>query len=164
MKKRYKRYKIIIIVVLAIIILGFLFYDGIINKIKDQKETKENIKEISVLETLIKDSSTEVRALLAVNESSSYGTAYRLLKDGKIYHVVVADMPDPKRGSFYEGWLVQDDLFDFFSTGVMQKNEDGQWVLIYTANKEFENHKKVVITEEAIVDATPEDHVIEGEF
>lgn len=159
-----KIYSIFLVVVLIAIVVASLIYGGFFSKLENQKEVEEKIEEVGILEMLINDSSTETAPLVAVDGSNSSGIAHRLLKDGKLYHVVVADMPDPKEDHSYEGWLVQSDPFNFFSTGVMEKNENNQWVLIYSADEEFENHTRVVITEETIVDETPEDHIIEGDF
>ena len=79
-------------------------------------------------------------------------------------HAVVAFMLDPGINNAYEGWLVQPGPLQFFSTGVMEKNDKGEWVLEYTAQEEFPNFLRVVITKETIVDAIPELHILEGDF
>ncbi|MBT4121887.1 hypothetical protein HOE31_02975 [bacterium] len=113
---------------------------------------------------ILTDSDTEVASLVAVDSSESSGTAYRLVKDGKLYHRVVADLPDLMDNNKYEGWLVQKSPLKFFSTGVMEKIEDGKWFLEYQANNEYPTYLTIVITLETIVDTTPEKHIIEGDF
>ncbi|MDP6704244.1 MAG: anti-sigma factor [archaeon] len=107
---------------------------------------------------------SESAKLEAVDESESSGTAWRLSANGFFQHLVVASMPDPAEGSVYEGWLVQPSPLMFFSTGVMEKNEDGEWVLEYQEFAEYPTYARVVITEETIVDEIPEIHIIEGDF
>lgn len=117
-----------------------------------------------VLETVLNSQDTQVALLGDVDGSGSSGTAYRLTKDGTLYHAVVATMAPPKEGYSYEGWLVQSSPLKFFSTGVMRSPEAGVWVLEYERDGEYSSYNKVVITEEKTIDATPERHVIEGNF
>lgn len=115
----------------------------------------------------IKDSEGVSMAVLeAVDGSDSSGGAYVVRSDGKLIHLVEATMPDPAEGSVYEGWLVDNSVtpLAFFSTGVMTKSDSGTWVLEFEADEEFPGHNLVVITEETVVDATPEAHIIEGSF
>ncbi len=129
------------------------------------EEVESDIKEeISVLNLVKQDNATELTDLKAVDGSNSSGTAYRLLKDGQLYHAVVASMPNPKDNNKYEGWLVQPSPLKFFSTGVMSKDENNMWILEYVSDQESPSYKRVVITEETKVDAIPEKHIIEGDF
>lgn len=162
-----KKYLIItIIVILLSIALGvFLFSDTFKKPISiEEKEIEKKEEMISFLELLISDSDTQTTSLVAVDGSSSSGVAYRLFEEGKLHHLVVASMPDPEEGNSYEGWLVQPNPLEFFSTGIMEKNEEDQWILTYNAEGEFSNYYRVVITEETVVDPFPEKHIIEGDF
>ncbi|CAN5655011.1 hypothetical protein BH23PAT1_BH23PAT1_4200 [soil metagenome] len=127
-----------------------------------QEEKNEEVEDFISL--LLSNPITASTNLSAVDGSGSKGTAYRLYEDNTLKHVVVADMPDPESGSVYEGWLVQASPLKFFSTGVMEKNDQGKWVLEFTSKTEYPNHLKVVITEETIVDEIPEKHILEGDF
>jgi len=160
-----KKYYIIIVVLLLITLGVFLFSDVFKKPISiEEKEIEEKEEMINFLELLISDSDTQTTSLIAVDESSSSGVAYRLFEKGKLYHLVVANMSDLEEGNFYEGWLVQPDPLEFFSTGVREKNEEGQWVLTYNTDGELFNYYRVVITEETVVDSVPEKHIIEGDF
>lgn len=158
--------KLITLVILFIIVLVLVFL--VINRkddvIVDENPIDEEVEETSLLEKLEEDLNTQVVDLIAVDGSDSSGTAYRLFKDGKLYHVVTANFPDPPENNSYEGWLVQPSPLKFFSTGVMQKNKDGMWILEYETDQEYPTYLKVVITLETQVDAVPEKHVIEGSF
>jgi hypothetical protein len=109
---------------------------------------------------------TKTTLLNAVDGSDSSGTAYILRQDGRLMHRVEALMPDPAPGSSYEGWLVEhpSSPIKFFSTGVMTKEADGTWVLHFEANEEYSTYNRVVITEETVIDATPETHIVQGDF
>ena len=165
-----KKYYLIIaaIIILALIALAIIFFRDIFINTESPVDTeKKNMEEkeemITILELLIKDSDTEIISLKAVDGSTSSGVAYRLFKDNKLNHLVIANLPDPGNDNLYEGWLVQPDPLEFFSTGVMEKSKEG-WVLIFTGEEEFSDYYRVVITEETVVDSFPEKHIIEGDF
>lgn len=167
----------IFIIIILIIIFAFIFYN---NKRKteeaevekqtdsagNEEEIIENDEKInnSILTTILNNSTTEKISLAAVDGSNSKGIGYRLIKDGKLFHIVIAEMPKPIEGNNYEGWLVQLSPLKFFSTGVMKENSNGDWILEYESDKYQPEYNQVVITLETVVDATPEKHIIEGQF
>jgi len=122
------------------------------------------MKENEVLGMTMGDADSQTAQLTAVDDSDSLGIAYRLAKNGILYHAVTASMPDPSSGNVYEGWLVQTSPLEFLSTGVLERNDEDMWQLEYTTNSEYPTYTRVVITEETVVDATPETHIIEGDF
>lgn len=99
---------------------------------------------------------------------SSSGIATREIEDGLFRHVVKSNLPDINEEThFYEGWLVRPLPFDFFSTGSMVHNEDGQFVLEWFggAGEKYEDYTKVVITiEPRDNDPAPGKHIQEGAF
>lgn len=148
----------IFIILLVVVIAGiFLLTKKLDN---GDIDTVKNDTSITVMESL----NTKVAQLIAVDGSESHGTGYRLVESGELMHLVTATMPDPKEGNTYEGWLVQKNPLKFFSTGLLKKSEDGTWTLKYKTQGEFPTYNRVVITEETIVDAVPEIHIIEGDF
>ncbi len=158
-----------IFIIIAIIAIGAVLVmregEPVETSLEEQKkEETEDVEEKSILTMVKKDANSQKTDLVAVDGSDSSGTAYRLVKDGVLYHGVEASMPDPDGENKYEGWLVQPSPLKFFSTGVMEKNEDGVWTLEYSVGEEFPTYNRVVITEETVVDATPEKHIIEGDF
>mgnify|MGYP001564336250 CR=1 FL=1 len=102
-----------------------------------------------------------------VTGGNASGIATRKFEAGKFFHTVLADLPDPAKGYFYEGWLVRakqgDSDFDFFSTGRMKMTKGG-WILEYQSTKNYPDHKGVVITLEKVADKKPEKHILEGSF
>jgi len=60
---------------------------------------------------------------------------------------------------------------DFFSSGIMRKNSEGEWILEYSSENEYRSYNDVVITVETAdattyggTDDTPETHILEGSF
>lgn len=117
----------------------------------------------TVMEKATSSESALTAELTDVTEGTSAGTAYVVREEGNLYHYVSASLPEPAEGSVYEGWLVQQtpELM-FFSTGVMELNADGTYSLTYMSEEAYEGYDHVVITEETVVDETPEVHVLEG--
>jgi len=85
-------------------------------------------------------------------------------------HTLELNVSDPKPGFFYEGWLVKKPSLpvQFYSTGALQKNNEGLYTLVYgAAVDERSEYDEVVITEETLangLDDKPEEHIFEGLF
>ncbi len=94
------------------------------------------------------------------------GSATMQYVNGELQHLIVATLPDPPVGYFYEGWLIRSKPFDFFSTGRMiQHADDLKWYLLYEEGEDKRDYKKVVVTlEPEDGDPAPADHVLEGQF
>lgn len=105
--------------------------------------------------------------LAAVGGKSGSGIATRKFEGGKFTHEVLADLPEPGTGTFYEGWLVRgregDENFSVVPTGRMRVAKGG-WVLDFESNTDYSDYSQVVVTLEKKADATPEEHVLEGSF
>ena len=125
----------------------------------------------SPLADSVKEESTvileDVAKLKSVEGYTGSGTATRIFNDTTFTHSIIADLPDPAFGKFYEGWLVSSTpTLRFFSTGKVVLRED-KYVLIYTDFQNYPEHNEVVITEETLaqgLDGKPEAHVLEGSF
>lgn len=132
--------------------------------IDEESETSEDMTEMeAVMKVILGDAATVSAELPDVTGGTSSGTAYISRTNGKFYHYVEASLPEPAEGSVYEGWLViREPELQFFSTGVMEMREDGMYVLSYIGDEVSEEYNFVVITEETVVDETPETHIIEG--
>lgn len=95
------------------------------------------------------------------------GLATRKFEDGTFTHGVLADLPDPETGKFYQGWLVKgeegDDDFDIVSTGRLSMAKGG-WSLDFQASTDYSDYSRVLITAEEREDSTPEDTLLEGSF
>ncbi len=94
------------------------------------------------------------------------GTATSDVTDGRFQHVVVATLPEPPEGYFYEGWLIRSRPFDFFSTGrFIQHADDLKWYLVWDSPEDKRDFKKVIVTlEPDDGDEAPSEHVLEGAY
>ncbi|KKQ52989.1 hypothetical protein A2865_02115 [Candidatus Woesebacteria bacterium RIFCSPHIGHO2_01_FULL_39_17] len=102
-----------------------------------------------------------------VSGGSASAIATRKFENNKFTHSILADLPDPESGSFYEGWLVRgeegSDNFSSFSTGRMRLAKGG-FMLEFESSTDYSDHNKVVITSEKVADKLPEKHILEGSF
>jgi len=102
-----------------------------------------------------------------VSGGTGSGIATRKYAAGRFDHMVLADLPDPAAGTFYEGWLVRgkqgDANFAFISTGRMRVAKGG-YLLEFESGKDYSEYKGVVITLEKVNDTKPETHILEGSF
>lgn len=75
-----------------------------------------------------------------------------------------SNLPDPINGYFYEGWLVSPSSGNFFSTGVVEKDNSGNYIDTYTDSTDYtSSHNKYVLTlEPDDDDPAPADHIVEG--
>ena len=139
--------------------------DVVVDEVKVLEEDIKKMENDSpVLSMLLNDSTSQMTVLSAVDGSDSSGFGLRLVKDGVLNHAVAATLPNLQEGSVYEGWLVQTDPLVFFSTGLLNQQEDGSWALEFVNLEVYPTYLKVVITLETEVDETPEKHIIEGSF
>ncbi len=109
----------------------------------------------------------EKAELTDVSGGTGSGIATRKYEAGRFTHTVLADLPDPAAGTFYEGWLVRgkegDANFAFFSTGKLRVAKGG-YLLEFQSNKDYRDYKGVVVTLEKVFDNKPEKHILEGSF
>ena len=91
------------------------------------------------------------------------GVATREMVNGKFVHSVIAALPDPTPGTFYEGWLINPDTGDTISTGRFRIAKGG-FILDFTSSKDLTDHKQVLVTLEKVDDNNPETHMLEGSF
>lgn len=141
-------------------------------KQKEEAKAKEEIamKEKQVMEKknqevtamAMNDTSSKKGKLFDVTGGISSGMAYLLRKD-KLYHSLTANLPDPKEGTFYEGWLVnKTPKLAYFSTGMLEKTKDGSYALSYSSDNLYQGYDFVVVTLETVKDSNPEKHILEG--
>lgn len=100
-------------------------------------------------------------SLSDVTGGNGIGEAWRTFQNGQFNLTVMANLPDPKVGYFYQGWIVKDSTY--LSLGKL-KVAKGGYISEFSANKDYSNYKKVVVTEEKVFNSTPETHILEGSF
>lgn len=102
-----------------------------------------------------------------VSGGDSSGIATRKLENGMFEHSVLADLPEPPTGQFYEGWLVRgtegSEDYSVLSTGSMEMAKGG-WMISFKSSTDLTDHDNVVVTLEKKADKTPEKHILEGSF
>lgn len=152
---------LIIILIVVLIVVVFVFFNR-----GGQEATAPGITQTQT-PTAIPETMEEVRKqgeLKDVSGGSGSGMTQTLYENGKFTHSIIALIPDPTVGKFYEGWLVKKEegkVINFFSTGKMTK-EGGAYILNFEDSKDYPDHNDVVITLEVKDDKQPEAHILEG--
>lgn len=172
---------LVIVVIASVILLigGFVFY----TKRQNQFEPAVEMKQVDMSEgknmmvekdesmmmnkdevlNVMSDPDSLTSVLTDVSGGTGTGTAYVLRRDETLWHALSANLPNPTPDTVYEGWLVNKaPTLKFFSTGVLEKQADGAYSLSFMTDKLYEGYNFVVVTEETVVDATPETHILEG--
>ncbi|MFV1917105.1 MAG: hypothetical protein ACC618_01280 [Patescibacteria group bacterium] len=160
-------------IVIGLVILAVL---GGVIYFRSRSETPE---ELQVPQTLSTEDTIEEKFGLQIPEDVdktelkdvSGGTASALatrkFEADAFTHAVLADLPDPDPGTFYEGWLARgnqgDPDFNILSTGRMRIAKGG-YLLEFQSSTDYSDHPNVVITQEEVADNVPEKHVLEGSF
>ena len=155
------------------IVIGFIVLAILAGFIYWRQRTVEE-EELQIPQTLSVEDKIEERFNLEIPEDvdkaelrditggDASGMATRKFESGRFTHTALADLPDPEKGKFYQGWLLKGDEA-LVSTGKMSVAKGG-WILEFESSTDYMNYNKVVVTEEEISDITPERHVLEGEF
>jgi hypothetical protein len=99
--------------------------------------------------------------LTDVSGGIGLGEAARTYQNGKFSLTVLADLPDPKTGYFYQGWIVSGTTY--VSLGKLRIAKGG-YLVDFTSSVNYSNFKKVVVTLEKVFNNTPETRVLEGSF
>jgi len=114
-----------------IVLFAILAFGGIVlfrHKADAKKEIEETVDEVELnlfgaTDAPSRRSREEI--LLQDPQGGSQTVASREVEDHIFRHTIVSYLSDPSEGYFYEGWLLRESPFDFFSTGSMVKNADG---------------------------------------
>lgn len=103
----------------------------------------------------------EKAELKDVTGGNATGIATRKFDAGRFTHTVLADLPEPESGTFYEGWLVLED--SVISTGRFRMAKGG-YLLEFQSGTDYSSYDRVVVTHERVADSVPEEHILEGSF
>ncbi len=155
-------------IVIGVIILALLGAFIYFRQQRIDREEELKVPETLSVEDIIEESfkieipeDVEKAELKDVVGGDSSGIATRKFENGRFAHMVLADLPDPETGSYYEGWLVNGD--SVISTGRMQIAKGG-YLLEFSSDTDYSDHSEVVVTKEKIADKNPEEHILEGSF
>lgn len=102
-----------------------------------------------------------------VDGAEGIGEVFKTFSNGKFNLTVMADLSAPDAGYFYQSWLVRgnvgDGNFAFVSMGEMSLAKGG-YLTEFSADKDYSDYKKVVVTLERVFDNTSEQRILEGSF
>jgi len=93
---------------------------------------------------------------------SSFAAATREYVNGQFNLAILADLPDPEAGQFYQAWLTVGDGQQL-SLGKLRQAKGG-WLLEFSSNVDYSKHNDVAITLESTLDTTPEKTILQGSF
>jgi len=168
-----KQTTLISISVVVILFIAYFSFNSYSKKDNSTPDTKDSNLSLIVQNDVEKEVDNNLSPGLELNnmlvaelvdvtggDSTGSGT---ILRNNKLLHQIKANLPDPTGSNVYEGWLVKKQpKLMFISTGVLQKSEKGMYTLIFESDNLYEDYDFVVVTEETVVDKTPEIHIIEG--
>lgn len=101
-------------------------------------------------------------SLRDVSGGTSSAIATRKFESGNFEHTILADLPTPKAGTFYEGWLTNQDG-TLFSTGRLRVAKGG-YLLEFSSQTDYTDYSQVIVSLEKVADSTPEKRILEGSF
>ena len=169
----------VVVIGLAFIVIAGLFAYGIW-WFRFRDKTVPEPTAASTIENVLSPTSVSMADLASTTSGASHdailrdvsggsgsGTGFRDTVDGQFVVRLKLSLPEIDRErDAYEGWLVRQLPYGYFSIGEVVTNDDGEWVLEWTgAPGEFDGYTRVVVTREA-KDGNPDPsgHVLGGEF
>jgi len=93
---------------------------------------------------------------------SSFAATTREYVNGQFTLTILADLPDPEPGQFYQAWITVGDS-QKLSLGQLREAKGG-WLLEYQSNIDYTKNNEVEVTLESKLDATPEEVLLRGSF
>jgi hypothetical protein len=163
-----KRETIIGAVVVVLILIGAYFFFSRYQRGKVAPPPAEKVPVAEELEEGFEagmgievPEGVEKTTLTDVTGGAGRGMATRKFEKGVFEHTVMASLPEPGAGKYYEGWLVRNG--EILSTGKMKEMKGG-WYLEFSADRDYSDYNQVVVTLEEKDDRQPEKHILEGRF
>ena len=167
--KPMKRRDIVIGIVILALLAGVTYW----------RRNRASEEALVVSETLSVEDQIEQRFNLEIPEDvdraeltdttggNASALATKKFEAGSFSHSVLADLPDPTTGTFYQGWISKGEEgsedFKLVSTGRLSIAKGG-WMLDFSSKTDYSEYSKVMITEEKVNDSTPEKTILEGNF
>ncbi|KKQ24958.1 MAG: hypothetical protein US62_C0036G0019 [Candidatus Woesebacteria bacterium GW2011_GWA1_37_8] len=163
------RRDIVIGAVVLLAIAGLIYWRQVSKKVSTQ-----TVPETLSVEDKIEDKfkyqipdDVEKAELKDITGGDASAISTRKFENNKFTSTILADLPDPVPGSFYQGWLVKGeegkDDYAILSLGKLTVAKGG-WMLDYSSTSNKTDYSKVLITLEKKFDTTPETKVLEGSF
>src|SRR3972149_15484 len=164
------RRDIVIGVIVVVLVAGGLY---VRQRSRTQEETRVP-ETLSSVEEQIEDKfkvdipeDVDKAELKDTSGGSASAIATRKFENNRFELSILADMPDPSTGKFYQAWLTKGgrdrEEFSQVSLGRLILAKGG-WMLNYSGDKDYSDHAKVIVSSEGVSDATPEQIILEGSF
>lgn len=99
---------------------------------------------------------------LTSSKNDYFAAATRAYENGDFELTVLADLPDPESGKFYQAWLNTGDG-QMLSLGKLTMAKGG-WLVNYHSKTDQSEYNEVIVTLESTLDNTPEERVLSGSF
>ncbi len=107
------------------------------------------------------------RAELKSNDIEGRALATRETTGEATIISILADIPDPTAGSFYQAWIIRgeerDENFDRISLGRLRVAKGG-FVTEFTSERDLSEYNNLLISRETTQDSEPEETALEGSF
>jgi hypothetical protein len=102
-----------------------------------------------------------------VSNTNAIGIATKKFENGRFSATILADLPEPQSGSYYQAWVTSGDLqkgdTKFTTLGTLRIAKGG-WMVEFQSNSDLSENKNVLISLETTADSRPEKHIMEGSF
>jgi hypothetical protein len=163
-----KRRDIVIGIVVLILLGGIVWWR--------QKSLKETTK---VPQTLSTEQSLEQKYNIQIPEDVSKaelkdvtggnasGIVTKDYKNGEFTSSVIADLPAPEAGHFYEAWLSKGEKgssdYSIISLGTFNSAKGG-YLLDFSSKTDYSSYDNAMVTSETKLDNTPETIILQGSF
>lgn len=102
-----------------------------------------------------------------VSGGTGSALASRTYENGKYTLMVLADLPDPSAGSFYEVWLEKGNQgesdYSIVRAGSMTIAKGG-YILDFSTNQDYTSYTKIVVSQEKSITQSPTTRILEGSY
>lgn len=102
-----------------------------------------------------------------VSGGQGIGVATRKYTGGTFSLTIMANLPTPQSGYFYQGWVIRGDPsesgYSMLSVGKLRFAKGG-YIVDFSSPRDYSDYGKVVVSIERVFDSTPETNILEGSF
>lgn len=164
------RRDIVIGFIILVLVAGVVY---IRQKNTSKKEEMKVPQTLSIQDTIEQKFNTQIpedvekAELKDVSGGTGSAIATRKFENGQFQLNILADLPDPEQGKFYEAWSIKgEEGKEGYSIVSLSKLSvaKGGWMLSFKSANDYTDHPKVLISLESKLDSTPEKHILEGSF
>ena len=143
-----------------------------------QTQTSENLvtptpQTLSIQDKIEQNFKTQIpedvdkAELKDVSGGNASGLATRKFVNSTFELAILADLPQPQSGNFYQGWIYKKDLTgsvaDMISIGQLSLVKGG-YMLDYKTTTDRSDYANIFVSLEVTFDQNPEKHILEGAF